>query len=259
MLLNSLIIAFSMYSKIPMPRVEWNDKNMRYSMCFFPFVGLVTGAAVYIWCIITKVLGLNEIITTSGYVLIPLLITGGIHLDGFIDTKDALNSYKSREEKLLILKDSHIGAFALISTVIYILFSLGVWSALYKGTVLVLCIGFVLSRALSGFSVVTFNIAKDSGLAHAFSDAADKLAVRNVLIVLILLSAGTMTMLGGIAGIFSVIGAVSTFIYYRNMSYKQFGGITGDLAGWFLQTCELNMAISALIGQLIQWRLGIWF
>lgn len=259
MLLNSLIIAVSMYSKIPMPKVEWNDKNMRYSMCFFPCVGLITGLAVYIWCIITKALGLNDIMTTVGYVLIPLLITGGIHLDGFIDTKDALNSYKSKEEKLLILKDSHIGAFALICTIIYILLSLGVWSALYKGTVFILCIGFVLSRALSGFSVVTFNIAKDSGLAHAFSDAAAKKAVRNVLIVIILISSGLMTIFGGIAGIFSIIGAICTFLYYKNMSYKQFGGITGDLAGWFLQTCELNMAIFALIGQIVQWRLGIWF
>ena len=33
----------AMYSKIPMPRVEWNEKNMKYAMCFFPLVGVVTG------------------------------------------------------------------------------------------------------------------------------------------------------------------------------------------------------------------------
>ena len=35
-LLNAMIIAIAMYSKIPMPRVDWNEKNMRYAMCFFP-------------------------------------------------------------------------------------------------------------------------------------------------------------------------------------------------------------------------------
>ena len=45
-LLNAMIIAIAMYSKIPMPRVDWNEKNMRYAMCFFPLVGVIIGAAV---------------------------------------------------------------------------------------------------------------------------------------------------------------------------------------------------------------------
>ena len=46
--LESLIVAFSMYSKIPMPKVEWNDKNMKYAMCFFPVIGVVIGVCVQI-------------------------------------------------------------------------------------------------------------------------------------------------------------------------------------------------------------------
>ena len=42
-LLNSLAIAISMYSKIPVPTVDWNEKNMKYAMCFFPVVGVITG------------------------------------------------------------------------------------------------------------------------------------------------------------------------------------------------------------------------
>ena len=40
---NALAIALSMYSKIPVPTVDWNDKNMKYAMCFFPWSGVVTG------------------------------------------------------------------------------------------------------------------------------------------------------------------------------------------------------------------------
>ena len=43
-----------------------------------------------------------------------MAVTGGFHIDGFMDTMDAFHSYKPREEKLAILKDSHIGAFAVI-------------------------------------------------------------------------------------------------------------------------------------------------
>ena len=42
-LLGSLAIAFSMYSRIPMPQVEWTGRRMRYAMCFFPLIGLVIG------------------------------------------------------------------------------------------------------------------------------------------------------------------------------------------------------------------------
>ena len=47
-LFESMLIAFSMYSKIPMPKVEWNDKNMKYAMCFFPVIGVVIGVCVQI-------------------------------------------------------------------------------------------------------------------------------------------------------------------------------------------------------------------
>ena len=47
--IRSLLIAFSTYSRIPVPQVEWNEENRRYSMCFFPLVGLVLGLLVWGW------------------------------------------------------------------------------------------------------------------------------------------------------------------------------------------------------------------
>ena len=46
--LEPMIVAFSMYSKIPMPRIEWNKENMKYTMCFFPLIGVVTGVLIYL-------------------------------------------------------------------------------------------------------------------------------------------------------------------------------------------------------------------
>ncbi|MBQ1993637.1 MAG: adenosylcobinamide-GDP ribazoletransferase, partial [Lachnospiraceae bacterium] len=44
--MDAFIIAFSMYSKIPMPRREWTSKGMKYAICFFPVVGMVIGLIV---------------------------------------------------------------------------------------------------------------------------------------------------------------------------------------------------------------------
>ncbi|RDY33129.1 adenosylcobinamide-GDP ribazoletransferase [Lachnotalea glycerini] len=251
MIWNGFKIAFSMYSKIPMPKTVWNEKNMRYSMCFFPFVGAVIGACIFLWNILCRYFDFGSMLCLSGYLVIPILITGGIHLDGFIDTQDALSSYQPQERKLEILKDSHIGAFALISSMVYFIIMGGVWSDLKQSSIPILAIGFVLSRALSGFSVVTFSCAKNSGLVHAFSDAAQKKTVRIVMIILIICSAILLVLTGGVVGFCILLGAMLVFYLYRHMAYKQFGGITGDIAGWFLQSCELIMALSALIGQLI--------
>ena len=97
---NSFKIAFSMYSKIPMPQSEWTDENMSLAMCFFPWVGAVIGLAswgVYQaggWLadrqetLSSGIPGSSNLFLTILLVLIPIFITGGIHLDGFLDTQD---------------------------------------------------------------------------------------------------------------------------------------------------------------------------
>ena len=96
---SSLVIAFSMYSKIPMPRVEWTEENRKYAICFFPLVGLVTGGLCYVWFLICGHLQAGTLLFSAGMAAIPLFLTGGIHVDGFMDTMDAFHSYQDKEKK----------------------------------------------------------------------------------------------------------------------------------------------------------------
>ena len=112
--LESIVVAFSMYSKIPMPHIEWNKENMKNVLCFFPWVGAVAGVLVWLWFRVSDQFGFGVMLRASVAVLIPVLVTGGIHLDGLLDTADALSSWQTRERRLEILKDSHAGAFAII-------------------------------------------------------------------------------------------------------------------------------------------------
>ena len=45
---NSFKAAFAMFSKIPTPMVDWNKENMKYMMCFFPFVGTAIGILIWL-------------------------------------------------------------------------------------------------------------------------------------------------------------------------------------------------------------------
>lgn len=251
MLWNAFKIAFSMYSKIPMPKTDWNKSNMKYAMCFFPLVGIPIGALLILWNFISFKLQIGSIMHTAILVLVPVIVTGGIHLDGFLDTMDALSSYSPIEKKLEILKDPHTGAFAIISAVVYFLLSFGVWSEVDFTALIILSIGFVLSRALSGLSIVTFQCAKNTGLAASFSDAAKKDKVKFTMIFYILICIMGMLFVDIRLGVVCVITAFLVFIYYKVMSLKKFGGITGDLAGFFLQVCELAMAISVIFASKI--------
>ena len=108
--LQTIAVAFAMFSAVPVPQFAWNEKNMRYALCAFPLVGLLCGV---LWCV-CGVLPLPAPARAAGFCLVPVWVTGGIHLDGYADTCDALASYGDREKKLEILKDPHCGAFAVI-------------------------------------------------------------------------------------------------------------------------------------------------
>lgn len=247
-LLNAMIIAIAMYSKIPMPRVDWNEKNMRYAMCFFPLVGVIIGVLeIVTGNLITVWKGEGTFFYAVVLTLIPVFITGGIHLDGFADTMDAKSSYGDREKKLEILKDPHTGAFAIISLCSYFLLCVGIFSEMRTERLFAAALVFVFSRSLSGISVVTFQAAKNSGLLRTFQDGAQKRNVRIVLIIWLLAAGVGFYLTAGLCGGASIVVGLAVFLYYDRFSRKQFGGITGDLAGYFLQLCELFMiAVLAL-------------
>lgn len=246
-IINSFFIALSMYSRIPVPRVDWEKENMRYAMCFFPMIGVVIGAVMYLAGWLLDKTSVGGLFRGVVFTLIPIIITGGIHMDGFMDTMDALGSWGDREKKLEILKDSHAGAFAILGMGCYLMWSVAVWSELPAEVLRVCGVSFVLSRALSGFSVVTFPAARNSGLLKMFQDGAQKKVVRITMCLYVAAAVIMMAVMNARAMTGAVAGAMIAFLYYIVVSRKQFGGVTGDLAGFFLETAELAMFTGILV------------
>ena len=233
-----------------MPRVDWNEKNMRYMMCFFPFVGLVIAALETLVLFLRSNFGIffrNDFVYALIFTLVPIFVTGGIHFDGFMDTSDALGSHAPKERKLEILKDSHVGSFAVLSCAVYLLsffvlsfeFIHGLWPAPHYGRFFCEFLIFVVSRALSAVAVCAFPIAKDSGLVRTFSDNAAKRFALVWNLVLLALSYSLMIFFAKVSGIIICAVSLATFAWYFFMTKRNFGGITGDTAGWFVQVCEI--------------------
>ena len=119
-------------------------------------------------------------------------------------------------------------------------------------TLWVLALGPVLSRSLSGLAAVSWPNARGSGLLATFIQPMDAIKARVVLLVWVAVSAAAMIALDPVTGIASVAGAGLSFLYYFVMSRRQFGGITGDLAGFFLQVCECAMGLAVVLAQRLE-------
>lgn len=248
---HSMNIAFSMYSRLPAVQCDWSEENMKYVMCFFPWIGAVIGALCIGWNAVASWLGLDTALRTIILMLIPIVVSGGIHLDGLLDTADAMSSWRTRERRLEILKDSHAGAFAIIICVIYFFLLYGVLDMVHGEMVAVYAFSFVISRSLSGFSVVTFPKATANGTVAGFSKNAETKIIQRTVIAYVILCAVLMILLHPVYGVCAAAGAVLTFGWYYRMAMKNFGGINGDLAGCFLSVCELVMPFMIVCADLI--------
>lgn len=236
-----------------MPKVEWKEENRRYVFCFFPLIGAVIGGLFLLWGLLCKRLGFSTFLYGAVSSLIPIIVTGGIHIDGFCDVTDAKSSYGDREKRLEIMKDSHIGAFAVINLCIYMIVQTALFSQINNfKTAVVVALGFVLSRSMSGFSAVTFKSAKSEGSLQSFVKPAHRKITVSVTALSALLCFCGMIFTDRFSGIAVTVTALCVMFYYRKFSYKTFGGITGDLCGWFLQLCEIWVLASAVISDFLE-------
>ncbi|NLT10221.1 MAG: adenosylcobinamide-GDP ribazoletransferase [Ruminococcus sp.] len=251
-MLKSLFSAFLMYSRIPMPKVEWKEENRRYALGFFPLVGAVIGSLLVLWRYICTGLETGQIIFAAGAVFLPVLVTGGIHLDGFCDVTDARSSYADREKRIAIMSDPHIGSFAVMKLCLYLIMQTALFSTVdsLRTSVVIAC-GYVVSRGLSGLSAVTFRSAKREGTLQSFVHPSHRKITVAMQLFFIILSGTAMTILLPVEGISALLTALIILLYHRYAAYRDFGGVTGDLCGWFLQICELYMLAAIVFSERI--------
>ncbi len=251
--LKSLIMAFSKYSFCPKARFKEDEESTRYILVFVPIIGMIIGAIIYICSEGWPYLCNYALLPAAVCVILPIIVSGGGHLEGFVKTVDALCAHKSREEKMEIMADSHGGYFAIIVCISYYLLDIGIWSEMPIDGIPILCIGFVMSRALFGLSILTLNHAKESKCTTYVPESAARTVEIAILGIIAMASAYFMVYFNSSVGMCCVIGALLTFLYYWFVTQKHFGGITEDSAGFFLQLCEIVIPLAALLAYKKWW------
>lgn len=246
-------IAFSMYSGIPMPRAEWQPRAMKHALCYLPLVGVVVGLALALWVMVCLRFAVGRTLFAAVAVALPVLLTGGIHMDGFADTVDAIGSHQPPQQRLDIMKDPRMGAFGGMGLCLYFLLMFGIWNEwqVSRMNIGLTVLTPVMSRAMAGMALVNIPCAKDTGLAHTFQDGADREQLWMVMLGVLCFCSGGMLALGKLVGVVCLVGIAAVWLGFRRMALHSFGGITGDLLGFFIQMTELVLlAVVALGGRL---------
>lgn len=252
-------MAFALFSKVPVPTLDWDGANMRYMMAAFPVVGALVGVVQVCWWLLAGALRLGSLSTGVGLVLVPLAITGGIHLDGLCDVCDALSSHAEPARKREILKDPHVGAFAVMGVMAYLLAHVAALDELVglvphagtlglPGPVWALALVPVASRCLSGVATLAFPKSSEHGMLAMFSESADACHALVVLGIEFACCAVALVGLVGVLGAAMAACDLACLAAVRRLARREFGGMSGDLAGWFLQMAELVMAWCLVVG-----------
>jgi adenosylcobinamide-GDP ribazoletransferase len=234
--MTGLLTALQFLTAIPISAKHSEDKDMARSIVYFPIVGLSIGLIAALCAKTMMALDINEFAINGLLVVILIIITGGLHLDGLADTFDALVSGKTRDEMLNIMRDPHIGTMgvlALASTLLLKFSFLFCVEAQAKGAVLVLMC--VLSRWSMVAAMAAFPYARKEGKARLFFEGTDRVKLILATLFTVAIAAAIFGMRGIV--IFAAV-AIAAYIFGRIVSRK-IGGMTGDTLGAMSELTEI--------------------
>lgn len=259
--ITGFFMAWGNFCAIPCPCKKWDEKARNHMLVMFPVIGLMMGI---LWCALFFALTWLQVpIPLSAALLTayPFVVSGFIHLDGFMDCNDAILSRRPLAERQRILKDSHVGAFAVITALLlFMVFFSAMWALAEKGGALpfwCLIAVPVFSRSMSAREVMRCKPLSTSQYEQSFQPEATRGFRRGVwgiwALALLLLIAGM--------GFFGQTGTAEFLKYALVMAgvqlaasllagvyaRKQLGGMSGDIAGYMLTWSELIGVISLAV------------
>ena len=256
--LTGFFMTWGNFCSLPCPVKRWDSGCKSLMLGFLPSIGLIIGliwAAIYVGLVY---LGFPFLVVSFILAFLPFALCGFMHMDGFMDCSDAIMSRKPLEDRQRILKDTHTGAFSVISAIFMILayFAFISTAASLGMDFINLVIITVLSRSVSGLEVLLSRPLGTSQYveldeANQEIDAATKSTKKQGVILLVVqlviyaalafwassYYAATALVYGAV-----VLGTLISVTYAK----KQLGGMSGDIAGYGIvwgEFCGIAMLV----------------
>lgn len=229
--MNDLRTALGLLTILP-GRYDASRISAR-AMAWYPLVGLLVGAALSAASVLTRLV-LPDLVAAVLVITLWAILTGGLHLDGFTDACDALFAATTRERRLEILRDVHLGSFGAAGLILLLMLKA---ATLANGSWTVLFLAPILGRWAIVFAAA-FPLARREGMAAMFVAGLTR---REILIATMLVA--LLCGIFGWIGLASFIVSVGVAVLIARLTLNRLGGLTGDIYGMICESVEVGVLI----------------
>lgn len=242
---KGFLINLQFFSTIPIPlSLPMDKKHLERAIQTFPILGIVQGT-IYAGLLYSMMEWTPFSPLAAAFVLwlATILLTGGIHLDGWMDSSDAFFSYRDQQKRLEIMKDPRTGAFGVLSVIVLLsarfFFLYEIINMIGDATyMLAIAIPF-LSRTVMGVLLVSVKPAKKEGLGALFKESSSQKTVWIYPVyllgfVVLLLFNGLYSSLASY-----LLVAILIVLFLKQKIVEWFGGLTGDSLGASVELTEV--------------------
>ena len=244
------LAALSFLTVIPLPRRrEVSPEQVGRSTGYFPVVGIIIGLILAgLYWLLRLVLPSAVV---SGLLLVCLVVlTGGLHLDGFVDTCDGIAGHKTPEARWQVMHDSRAGAFGIVGVCCLLIVKYVSLNSVPDSLMMMtLVLMPVVSRWAMVYAVFAYPYARPSGLGKVFKQAASRrrLAIATLVALAVAIPwfrlAGLVIMLG----VWVIVVAMAAYLK------RKFSGLTGDTYGAINEVAEVGVLILVCLLAHNQW------
>ncbi|MDQ6597399.1 adenosylcobinamide-GDP ribazoletransferase [Bacillus salipaludis] len=243
MFLKGFLIGLQFFTAVPIRReLPMDSEHLGKTVQAFPLLGLFQGI-IYasLFFLLKEWTPFSHLAAAFLLWLATILLTGGIHLDGWMDASDAYFSYGNQEKRLEIMKDPRTGAFGVLSVIVLLSCRFLFIFEITESTpyFLIAAIPFF-SKSVMGLLLVTVPSSRKEGLAAMFQTAVSlKLLIIYPIFIIIFLVLVIFLNENIIHVTILLLAAGGCYFLCRRNVSNWFGGITGDVLGASVEGTEL--------------------
>jgi adenosylcobinamide-GDP ribazoletransferase len=239
--MRNLRIAFGLMTTLPVRLPDdWQSGDSGRTSVWYPFVGLVIGGFTWLGWVGTSHI-FSSFVAGILTLVLWVVLTGGLHLDGLADCCDGLLASTSVERRLEIMKDPRLGTFGGIGLVLTLLLKAVVLSSLTNQSAL----GILLAVSLARWCILPAGLlplARPSGMGADF-----KAGFRSWFIAAGAIIPLTLSILLGIRGLVSLIAGLVAAALVLRLAKSRINGVTGDVFGMTVEVVEV-VSLLAFVG-----------
>ncbi|WP_019413056.1 adenosylcobinamide-GDP ribazoletransferase [Paenisporosarcina sp. TG20] len=243
-MMRGILLALQFFTIMPInQQLEMDRKSVTAMFSTLPWIGGLIGlVTASIWLFIDA----SPLFLAFTIVLIGIVMSGGLHLDGFVDTSDAYFSYRDQHKRHEILADPRIGAFGAMALLLFVIGKIVLLTEIITQGGMkwewLLILPF-LARAGMVYYFTLTQAARDKGLASFFKKRINHRILLVMTILSLAVGAGFIMLVGGemVLAISSLLVLFSCAYAFKYWTKKHFGGVTGDVSGAFVEGMEVGL------------------